>query len=118
LGVLPKVATQTRGEEAHRKQEVTAMATFVMLGKYSPTAMKGMSPDRTVEAVKLIEKCGGKVESMYVLLGDHDLLLIVDLPGNDEAMKVSVGLSKATGIGFTTAPAVNVDRFDEMIAGL
>jgi hypothetical protein len=43
-------------------------------------------------------------------------LLIADFPGVKEAMKTSVELTKLLGISFTTAPAVTVEEFDELIA--
>ncbi len=91
------------------------MSTFFMMGKYSASAVNGVSSGRTNEAVGLIEKFGGKVNSMYALMGGYDLVLIVDFPGVGEAMKASIALSKLTGISFSTFPAVTVDQFDKMI---
>jgi uncharacterized protein with GYD domain len=53
---------------------------------------------------------------MYALLGPYDLVFIVDLPGTQEAMKASVKLSKATGIAFTSCPAMTVEHFDKLMA--
>ena len=50
------------------------MPRFMMLGKYTPEALKGVSPERTVKAVELIKKNGGKVVSMYSVVGEHDLV--------------------------------------------
>ncbi len=94
------------------------MATFFMFGNYSGEAMKGMSAARTDSAKNLIKKFGGEVHSMYALLGDTDLALILELPGIEEAMKASVAMSKMTGISFTTSPAVTVEDFDRMMAQL
>ncbi len=94
------------------------MSRFFMLGKYSSEAVKGLSSERTNEAVSSIEKLGGKVNSMYALLGGYDLVLIVDFPGLGEAIKASIVLSKLTGISFSTFPAVTVEQFDKMIAEL
>jgi uncharacterized protein with GYD domain len=91
------------------------MATYFMFGKYSAKAMKEMSADRTQKAAALVKQYGGEVKSAYALLGEHDLVLIVDLPDTDQAIKTSVALTKLTGIGFTTAPAVTVEAFDKMI---
>jgi uncharacterized protein with GYD domain len=63
----------------------------------------------------LIAENGGKVLSGYALLGESDLVLIVDLPGTAEAMKTSIGLAKLLGISFTTAPAVSVEEFDTLM---
>jgi len=92
------------------------MATFFMFGNYSSEAVKGISAERTDSAVSLIKKFGGEVNSMYALLGEKDLALIVDFPGIEQAMKASIALGKSTGISFTTAPAVTVEKFDKMIA--
>jgi len=93
------------------------MSTFFLFGRYSIDAVKDISAERTVKAAAVIGDHGGEVKSGYVLLGETDLVLIVDFPGVKEAMKASVELSKMLGISFTTAPAVTVEEFDKLIAG-
>jgi uncharacterized protein with GYD domain len=92
------------------------MATFFMFGRYSSEALKGMSAKRTKEAEGLIKKFGGKAESTYALLGEKDLVFILQFPGIEQAIKASVALSKMTGIAFTTFPAVTVEEFDKLIS--
>ena len=92
------------------------MATFLMLGKYSAEAVKGISAERTKQAVRQIQGLGGQVTSAYALLGEYDLALIVDLPGVEQAMKASVAVGRTTGVSFTTLPAVSVEDFDTMMA--
>ena len=94
------------------------MATFVMLGKYTPQALADLSPKRTDKAVALIKKHKGEVVSMYATLGENDLVLILEFPGVEEAMKASVALTKMTGIAFNTSPAVPVEMFDKLTAKL
>jgi uncharacterized protein with GYD domain len=91
------------------------MELFIMFGKYSSEAVKEMSPQRTAKAISLVKKFGGEIKAMYALLGEKDLVLILTLPGIQQAMKASLALSKATGISFTTAPAVTVEEFDKLI---
>jgi uncharacterized protein with GYD domain len=91
------------------------MATFVMFGTFSPDAVGEISADRTQSAVAVIGDCGGKIKDWYVLLGEVDLVGIVEFPGVKEAMKASVELTKLLGISFTTAPAVTVDEFDKLV---
>jgi uncharacterized protein with GYD domain len=92
------------------------MATFFMFGKYSSEALKELSAERTDKAVSLVKKFGGEVNSMYALLGEQDLVLIVDFPGLEQAMKASVALTKMTGVSFATSPALAVEDFDKMIS--
>lgn len=92
------------------------MATYFLFGQYSAEALKGISVERTEKATAVIKGLGSEVKSGYVLLGEHDLVLIVDLPGTEQAIKASVALSKLTGIGFTTSPAVSIAAFDKLMA--
>jgi uncharacterized protein with GYD domain len=92
------------------------MPIFMMFGKYSSEALKGISPERTDKAVEVIKKNGGKVISMYAVLGEHDLVLTLDFPDSEKALAASVELNKLTGITFTTSPVVEVEKFDKLIA--
>ncbi|MBW2575506.1 MAG: GYD domain-containing protein [Deltaproteobacteria bacterium] len=92
------------------------MPIFMMFGKYSPEALKGISPERTDKAVEVIKKNGGKVISMYAVLGEHDLVFTLDFPDSEKALAASVALNKLTGISFTTSPVVEVEKFDKLIA--
>ena len=49
------------------------MASYVMLGKYSGEALKGISARRTDEAKALIKKHGGELKAAYAVLGAVDL---------------------------------------------
>lgn len=93
------------------------MPTFFMFGKYSIDALKEISAERTKNATAIVGDCGGEIKAGYALLGETDLVLIVDFPGVKEAMKASVELAKLLGISFTTAPAVTVEEFDKLIEG-
>jgi len=91
------------------------MATYLLFGKYSPEAVKGISAKRTAESVAVIKQHGGELKAGYALLGGTDLLLIVDLPNTESAMKASVALSKLSGISFTASPAMSVEDFDKLL---
>ena len=66
------------------------MPIFMMFGKYSSQALEGISSDRTDKAVELIEKNGGKVVSMYAVMGEHDLVFTLDFPDAEKAFAASV----------------------------
>jgi len=90
------------------------MTTFFFFGTYTRDAMNGIDAKRTRTAEETIEGFGGKLRSVYALLGDHDIVMIADLPGVPEAMQVSVALSKKTGITFSSCPALPVVDFDRL----
>ncbi len=76
--------------------------------------MSGIDAKRTKQAEEIIGGFGGTLKSVYALLGPTDLVFIVELPGIPEAMQASIAIGKATGIKFSTAPAVPVAEFDEL----
>lgn len=92
------------------------MATFLMFGKYTTEALKGISAKRTEELTRIVKKFGGEPKAMYLLLGEVDIVGIVDFPSVEQAMKASVALSRLTGVSLTTSPAVTVEEFDKMMA--
>ena len=91
------------------------MSIFLMFGKYSLEATKDISPARTEKAREVIQKNGGKIISMYAVMGEHDLVLTIDFPDADKAIATSVALYKLTGIYFTTSPVVDVEQFDKLV---
>ena len=91
------------------------MATYFMFGKYSLESIKAISAKRTDKTIALIKQNGGELKAGYALLGDTDVLLIVDLPNTEAAMKTSVALSKLLGISFKTVPALTMADFDKLM---
>lgn len=91
------------------------MSIFLMFGKYSPESIKNISRRRTTQARDVITQNGGKIISMYAVMGEHDLVFTIDFKSADTAMATSAALYKLTGIHFTTSPVVDVEQFDKLI---
>src|SRR5210317_1087646 len=91
------------------------MSIFLMFGKYSSEAMKGISTDRTEKTRSVIQENGGEIISMYAVMGEHDLVFTIDFPDADRAIAASVALYKLTGIHFSTSPVVDVEQFDKLV---
>ena len=92
------------------------MPIFMMFGKYSTEAMRGISPERTEKVIQIIKQNEGKVVSMVAVMGEHDLVFTLDFPNAENAFATSVALNRYTGISFTTSPVVEVEMFDKLIA--
>lgn len=92
------------------------MPIFMMFGKYTTEAMRGISPERTEKAIQIIKQNEGKVVSLVAVMGEHDLVFTLDFPNAECAFAASVALHRFTGIAFTTSPVVEVEMFDKMIA--
>ena len=92
------------------------MPIFMMFGKYSRESLNDASERRTKKVVKIIEKNGGKVISMYAVMGEHDLVFTLDFPDAEKAMSASLALKMLTGISFSTSPVVDVEKFDQLVS--
>lgn len=91
------------------------MATYIMLGTYSEKGISGASSARSDEAIKTIEQHGGKLKDVYALLGDVDLVVVVDMPGTEAAMQTSLALTRLLGVTFSTSPALTYQEFDKLL---
>ena len=90
------------------------MTLFFMFGTYTQEGVEGINAVRTKKSEKIIEGFGGRLRSVYALMGEHDIVMIVELPGVPEAVQVSIALSNETGIAFSSYPAIPVAEFDEL----
>jgi uncharacterized protein with GYD domain len=91
------------------------MATFFMFGRYSKDAIEKVSVDRTRQAHQVVGDLGGQIKAIYALLGEYDLVMIVELPRMAEAMQASITLKRLTDISFFTTAAMPVEEFDQMV---
>lgn len=92
------------------------MATYLMFGTILPETTKMISTKRTDDATALVRKYGGQIKASYALLGNVDFVVVVELPDNDRAMQVSIGLTRLLGFPFRTAPAITVEEFDKLMS--
>lgn len=91
------------------------MATYIMLGTYSAKGIRGASSARSDDAIKAIEQHGGKLKDVWALLGDIDLVVVVDMPSTEAAMKTSLALTRLLGVTFSTSPALTYKEFDKLL---
>jgi uncharacterized protein with GYD domain len=91
------------------------MSMFFMFGTYSSESVRKISKERTKEILEIVNKFGGEISAMYVLLGAYDLVLIANFADMKIALQASIAMTRATGISFSTLPAISVEEFDEMM---
>lgn len=90
------------------------MGLYLMHGKYNPGALQEISPERTEKAKDLVQENGGNIKASYALLGDNDLLFIVNFPSIKSVVKTSVEMGNMLGISFSSTPIITIDEFDKL----
>jgi uncharacterized protein with GYD domain len=72
------------------------MPYFLVQVAYTASSAKAMTDrphDRTEIVRKSVESCGGKLHQMFFALGEFDVVLIAELPGNHAAAALGLATS-------------------------
>ena len=96
------------------------MAKYLIEASYTAEGLRGLQKDkasgRKQAVTKLLEGLDGKVEAMYFALGEHDVVLIVDVPDIVAGAALSLAVS-ATGLVRTKSTALmTVEETDRALA--
>jgi uncharacterized protein with GYD domain len=85
------------------------MPKYMIAASYTAEGLKGLQKDkasgRKAAVHKVVESLGGKVEAMYFALGEHDVIVIADLPNTVAATAIALGVS-ASGFVRTKTTAL------------
>ena len=95
------------------------MPKFMIEASYTAEGLKGLQKDkasgRKAAVSKVVESVGGKVEAVYYALGEHDVIVIADLPNTVAAAALALGVS-ATGLVRTkTTALLTVEETDQAL---
>jgi len=69
------------------------MPFFLIQASYTPEAMAKLiaNPQDRFDSVRgTVERLGGRVQNMYFAFGDHDVILITEMPENVSAAALSL----------------------------
>src|ERR1700704_1276118 len=92
-----------------RPSREKTMPKYLIEASYTAEGWRGLQKDkasgRKQAVTKLVESLEGKIEAMYFALGEHDVVIIADLPDTVSAAALSLGVS-ATGLVRTKSTAL------------
>ncbi len=96
------------------------MATYIMLVNYTDRGIRTIkdSPDRLDDAKELAQSMGGSFKDVYLTLGAHDFVAILDLPDDAAAAKFAFALGSIGRVRTTTLKAFSEEEFRSLIADL
>ena len=96
------------------------MAKYLIEGSYTAEGLKGLQKDkasgRKQAVTKLLEGLEGKLEGMYFAMGEHDAVLIVDVPDLVTAAAVSLSVSAAGLVRTKSTALLTVEETDRALA--
>jgi uncharacterized protein with GYD domain len=89
------------------------METFVMLSRLSPSGGQTLHshPDRVTDVTDEVAVMRCKVVAQYALLGQYDILTIIEAPDAETAAHLSVDLNSRGTVQIETMAAIPLARF-------
>ncbi|HEY4198955.1 MAG TPA: GYD domain-containing protein [Devosiaceae bacterium] len=76
------------------------------------------SPARWDAAKEMARKHGATLETIYMTMGQYDLVAILDAPSDEVAAKVNLQLAMGGALRTTTLKAFSEDEYRKVIASL
>ncbi|HXP86442.1 MAG TPA: GYD domain-containing protein [Bryobacteraceae bacterium] len=97
------------------------MPKFMYQASYTAEGLRGLLKDsasgRKAAVEAAVKAVGGTLESLYYCFGDHDAVLIVDLPDNVIAASVAVNVAASGLVKVKTTPLLTVAETDKALGG-
>ncbi len=89
------------------------MALYVTLWKYTTEGFKDVkkAQKRFDMAKRAIKASGGKIVSIYGLMGKYDLISIMDMPSDKAAATIILKICSTGRITSETMPALAIEDF-------
>lgn len=92
------------------------MPKYLFTGTYSVDGAKGLVKDggtkRRAVIEKMVGELGGTVEAFYFTFGEHDVLVIVDLPDNETAAAIALTVAASGSVGIDTTVLLTPEEVD------
>ena len=92
------------------------LSIFVVLGNWTEQGIRNIkeAPKRAKVAKDMVEKAGGKMQTLYTL-GKCDFVSIIELPKEDDIMGILLCLGSMGNVRTTTMKAWNESEVAEML---
>jgi uncharacterized protein with GYD domain len=96
------------------------MTTYVALVNWTDQGSRDVagSPKRLDAARKQLESMGGRVHSVYMTMGEYDLVLIYDAPDDAIAARLSLMLGRQGNVRTKTMKAFPEAAYREIVTSL
>jgi uncharacterized protein with GYD domain len=102
------------------RAEVELMPTYVVLSHWTKEGLAEIqqSPSRLDAGRKAIEASGGKLKDFYVLMGQYDMMLVVEATDDATLARVNLSLASKGYVRTETHRAFTEDEYRKIISGV
>lgn len=96
------------------------MPTYIVLAKWTDQGMRDVadSPKRLDAARRALADMGGQIRSIYLTLGDYDLMAVCEAPDDAVWARFTLMLGKLGDLRTTSMKAFPEDAYRGIVASL
>jgi uncharacterized protein with GYD domain len=96
------------------------MATYIMLVNWTEQGIRNVkdSPGRLDAAKQLCKKHGAELKQFFMTMGTHDMVVVVEAPGDDVVAKIALALGATGNVRTTTLKAFEEADYRRLIGSL
>lgn len=96
------------------------MPTFISFLNWTDQGIRNVkdAPNRAEAARAAVKKLGGEIKDIYLTTGQHDLLVILDLPDADAMAKLALTLGQQGNVRTTTVRGFTEGEFLDLLGQL
>ncbi|HEX5234301.1 MAG TPA: GYD domain-containing protein [Silvibacterium sp.] len=96
------------------------MPTYIAMLKWTAQGMKDVkqSPTRLEAARKGFQAAGVTMKQFYMVMGHHDLMMVVEAPDDATLAKAMLGAASQGGVTSETFRAFTEEEYRKIIGGL
>ncbi|HVJ08468.1 MAG TPA: GYD domain-containing protein [Acidisarcina sp.] len=96
------------------------MPTYIALAKWTATGLQQLkdSPKRLDAGRKAFADAGVKLKEFYMLMGQYDMLLVIEAPDDAALAKAALTLASQGRIQTETLRAFTEDEYRKIFSGI
>lgn len=96
------------------------MPTYIAMLKWTPQGIKDVkqSPSRLDAARKGLQAAGVTMKHFYMVMGHHDLVMVVEAPDDATLAKAMLGAASQGSVTSETCRAFTEEEYRKIIGGV
>jgi uncharacterized protein with GYD domain len=96
------------------------MANYIVLANWTDQGIRNVkdSPARYDAFKNLCKKHGAEVKQLFMTMGAHDLVVVVEAPGDEAIAKIAPAIGAGGNIRTTTMKAFNEAEYRQLTASV
>jgi uncharacterized protein with GYD domain len=96
------------------------MQTYLVLLQWTKEGMEKIkdSPSRLDHAKEAFKSAGGKINSVFLLMGEHDMAIIAEAPDDATFARVMLSLASRGSVHTVTHRAFTEDEYRQIVSSI